>query len=311
MTRVLITGATGQIGSALAELAPAAVQVAQAARSMQSGQFGEYAVDLSRAEAVRQLLADTQPDIIINAAAWTDVDGAEQQPEAAEILNAQLPVWLAGYAGQNNRLLVHYSTDYVFAGTKTGPYNESDSTDPTGVYGQTKLAGERAILSSEAPALILRTSWVYGGPTGNFLSTIAGKLMAGDRLRVVNDQHGCPTWSRDIAACTWHAVERLWPVQQGFKPAVYHLAGADDGSWFDYARHIETELARLELLTHDPQIDSHVSACTSAEYPRPAPRPANSRLDSRRFRQTFDCHPRGWNAVRECLRHITANSEGV
>lgn len=302
MTRVLITGATGQIGSALVALAPASLEIYSAARSLDADQPGHCAVDLSDPAAVNELLSDIRPEIIINAAAWTDVDAAEEQPDAAEILNAQLPRRLAEYALGNEALLVHYSTDYVFDGQQATPYSEADPVNPAGAYGRTKLAGEQAVLASGAAALILRTSWVYGGPTRNFLDTIAGKLRAGGSLRVVDDQHGCPTWGRDIAACTWHALAQLWPVQEGFKPALYHLAGVDESSWYAFAQRIETELGQLDMLPYDPQIASKVTPCGTAEYPRPAPRPANSRLNSDRFSRTFDCRPQGWDSVRQCLR---------
>lgn len=303
MSRVLITGATGQIGSALAALAPTQYQIHQVARSLNSQLDNQhYSTDLSDQTAVQQLLQSIQPQIVINAAAWTDVDAAEQHSQEAHTLNAELPRWLAEYTGQQNSLLIHYSTDYVFTGDQSNAYIETDATIPVGVYGQSKLAGEQAILESNAKALILRTSWVYGGPTGNFLDTIAKKLLAGDHLKVVNDQIGCPTWSRDIAACSWQALARSWPVQQGFSQDVYHLAGADYGSWYDFAIQIEQSLSSLELLPYNPQITSHVSPCGTEEYPRPAPRPAFSLLNSNRFLQQFGCQPGGWNSVFECLQ---------
>ncbi len=303
MPRVLITGATGQIGSALVTLAPAQYSVHQVARSLQGQSAnGQYRADLSDRATVQRLLESIKPDIIINAAAWTNVDAAEQHQEAANTLNAELPRWLAEYTNQQNGLLIHYSTDYVFTGNQSNAYIETDATIPVGVYGQSKLAGEQAILESNDKALILRTSWVYGGPTGNFLDTIAKKLLAGDDLKVVNDQIGCPTWSRDIAACSWQALAQLWPVQQEFNQSVYHLAGTDHGSWYDFAIQIEQGLSHLELLSYNPRITSHVSPCNTDEYPRPAPRPAFSLLNSNRFLQQFGCLPKGWGSVHQCLQ---------
>ncbi len=302
MTRVLITGATGQIGSALIAQAPATAELFLAARSLDADQPGNCLIDLSERSLVDQMLVQVKPRVIINTAAWTNVDAAETDSDAAHIMNAELPAWLADYAGQTDTLLVHYSTDYVFDGNQSQAYMEIDQVNPQTVYGRTKLAGERAISNRQVAALILRTSWVYGGPTGNFLSTIAGKLIAGEQLHVVDDQFGCPTWSWDIAGCTWAALEKVLPVQQAFNTSIYHLAGDTAGSWYDFARQIETELAELGRLAYDPQLGSAVSPCATTKYPRPAPRPTYSVLDSGNFAKQFGRRPRGWQAVGDCLR---------
>ncbi len=306
MPRVLITGATGQIGSALCATAPADFELHQVARNCVAEQPFLHAIDLSGPAEVQQLLRGVQPQIIINAAAWTDVDGAQRQVAAAHALNAELPGWLAAYAESRQVLLLHYSTDYVFAGDQPRAYQETDHTDPGSTYGHGKLAGEQAILERTAAALILRTSWVYGGPTRNFVASIAEKLIAGETLKVVDDQYGCPTWSRDVATCSWAAIQQLWPVQDGLNTGLYHLAGADQGSWYDFACRIEQELGQLDMLPYDPNLASRVAPCGTAEYPRPAPRPMYSMLNSNRFYQHFNCRPAGWPALRQCLRSLYA-----
>ncbi len=273
-----------------------------AARSLDIGNSNCFAVDLSNHSRVERLLDEVQPEVIINAAAWTDVDGAEAHADQAYRLNAELPGWLAAYAASSSAMLVHYSTDYVFAGDQSQPYVETDPVSPRTVYGESKLTGEQAVTEQRAAALILRTSWVYGGPSRNFLSTIAAKLAAGEELKVVDDQLGCPTWSRDIAACTWTAVSQILPVQQAFSPVIYHLAGDEACSWYDFARKIETELAGLGCLPYDAYRKSAVSPCSTDEYPRPAARPGYSVLNSGNFAAQFGRTAGGWQSVRQCLQ---------
>lgn len=306
MNRVLLTGATGQVGTAILKLAPENMQMHCASRDPSGlAAHALYPADLSIPAEVQSLLKQVQPAIIINAAAWTDVDGAEQYPEAAHRLNADLVQLLADYADKNKALLVHYSTDYVFAGDHLSAYLEPDSTKPKTVYGRTKLAGEQVLRASSATSLTFRTSWVYGGPTGNFLDTIRRKLIAGDVLKVVDDQIGCATWSRDIAACTWCALVQH-SVHDSFSSDLYHLAGADSGSWYEFACRIESQLGLQGLLSYDPNAASRVSPCSSAEYSRPAPRPINSVLNCDKFDTMFGQRPAGWASVDQCLQELIA-----
>lgn len=310
--KVLLTGASGQLGSALRRSRSAGVQLVCTSRRplaqepVLAGQPCDQSVvvDLSDTHAVRAMLQQHHFDIIINAAAWTAVDAAEQQPQAVWQLNAELPAQLAAYACEQDALLLHYSTDYVYDGSKQAAYVETDLPAPLNVYGRSKLAGDQAIIDSGCRHLILRTSWVYGGPSGNFLHTIAQRLCQGQPLRVVNDQIGCPSWSMDIARCSWQALSSV-SVQPGFNPGLYHLAGNDAMSWYDFALEIQSELLAAQALADS----SGVSACTSAEYPQQAKRPAAVALDCSGFQRRFDCHTGGRAAIRAATREWLANPE--
>ncbi len=233
-------------------------------------------LDLAQPDALRDAVRAEAPAVIVNAAAYTAVDRAEVEPTLAEAINAVAPGVLAEEAKRLGALLIHYSTDYVFDGAKSSPYSEDDLAAPLSSYGRGKLGGERAIAATGCRHLIIRTSWVYGLHGANFMKTMLRLGKERDELRVVGDQIGAPTWTRHLADATALIIARR-EVPGG----LYHLAAAGETSWHGYAEAIFVEAQRAGLLDKRPQ----VHRITSAEYPLPAPRPANSRLDSSRFQR--------------------------
>ena len=254
--RILLAGRRGQVGVELEPLL---------ARHGEVTALDHQALDLSDATQIRRVVRETKPDLIVNAAAYTAVDRAESEPELAARVNAAAPAVLAEEAKRTGALLVHYSTDYVFDGRKRTPYVEDDATNPLSVYGRTKLEGERAVRASGARHLILRTAWVYGEGR-NFVSAILGRAEAGERLRVVDDQRGAPTWSRDIAVKTASLLEKG-------AEGVFHVSAEGEGTWHEVAR----EVLKLKRL------GTPVEAIPTSAWPTPAHRPAYSVLDNSRL----------------------------
>jgi dTDP-4-dehydrorhamnose reductase len=271
--KILITGANGQVGWELQRtLAPLGEVVA----------LGHADLDLSNPDAIRQAMRQIAPDLIVNAAAYTAVDRAEQERDLAHAVNAVAPGVLAEEAKHLNAALVHYSTDYIFDGSKGSPYVEIDAPNPMSVYGVTKLAGEKAISAVGCPHLILRTSWVYGARGKNFLLTIQRLAQERDELRVVDDQLGAPTWSRMIAESTAAIVNQC--LHKGSvadmlrdKGGLYHLTAAGNTSWFGFASEIVKHLDKPPRMT----------PIGTAEYPLPAPRPAYSVMSNNKLTRTF------------------------
>jgi len=286
--RVLLFGATGQVGSALRPR----LQVAHTLTALdRSG------CDLSDPQAVRQAVGDLRPDVVVNAAAWTAVDRAEAEPEAARRVNAQAPAAMAAAARELGALFVHYSTDYVFDGSQRRPWREDDPPAPLGVYGRSKLEGERAVAAAGGAHLILRTSWVYGLTGHNFLRTMLRLAGERDELAVVDDQIGAPTWSEAIAQATVEAIA-LWlaePGRRAQRQGLFHLAAGGQTSWCGFARAI------FELAPDLPR-RPRVRAIGTADYPLPAPRPAWSVLDCSRLEAAFGIRMAGWReALVQCL----------
>jgi dTDP-4-dehydrorhamnose reductase len=233
----------------------------------------------------------TQPRWIVNAAAYTAVDRAESEQELAFAVNAAAVGVLGEEAAAMGVPVLHFSTDYVFDGTGSLPWREDDETGPLGVYGASKLAGERALAASGTGHLIFRTSWVYGASGNNFLRTILRLAKEREELRVVVDQHGAPTWSRDLAQLTVHTINRCEDVAQklginlmeAVRPlcGVYHACGAGETTWFGFAE----EFLRLAAIAEPEQRFARLVPITTAEYPTPTARPANSRLDCTKLSQ--------------------------
>lgn len=284
MRRLLVTGIGGQVGWELLRTLQPLGEVIGCDRAM---------LDLAKPERIRDILDTLQPEIIVNPAAYTAVDQAEREPELAMAINATAPAILAESAKRLGALLIHYSTDYVFDGTKEGAYVEDDPTGPLGVYGASKLAGEEAIRASGCRHLIFRTSWVYGRRGKNFLLTMLRLARERDELAVVADQFGAPTWSRMIAETTALAIARH-RGQQG----IYHLTAAGATSWHGFAERIVALAYERGLCEKCPPV-RHL---TSADYPTLARRPANSRLDCSRLQQDFGLEPVPWERQLElCL----------
>ena len=261
--KILLFGKNGQVGWELQRtLAPLLGEVLA---------FDHAGLDLADPDRLREVIRQTRPDIIVNAAAYTAVDRAESEVDLAMAINATAPGIMAEEARRLGALLVHYSTDYVFDGTKDGAYTEDDAPNPINVYGRSKLAGEQAIQAAGCRYLILRTSWVYGLRGHNFLLTIRRLAAVRDELRVVDDQIGAPTWSRLIAEAT-----ALLLAGAHSPIGLFHLASQGEASWFRFARSV------LSLTEHR---HPRLTPCTTAEYPLTALRPLNSRLDCRLLAQ--------------------------
>jgi dTDP-4-dehydrorhamnose reductase len=295
--RILLTGKKGQIGTKLAVLLPCLGEVAA---------FDRHELDLSRPDHLRRAIRDVQPNIIINAAAYTLVDQAEREEEQARIINVDAPALMAEEANRIGALLVHYSTDYTFDGSSRFPYAETDHPCPINVYGKTKLAGEEAIRTVGALHLILRTAWVYGTTGRNFLLTILRLATEREELKVVRDQVGSPTWSHEIAAGTVSVLRQL--SGQGREAiykfgGIYHMTAAGKTSWFEFAKAILEEASRMprgipwfETATKgQPLVARRVTAITTEEYPRPARRPAYSVLSNSRLKQDFELELPDWS----------------
>jgi dTDP-4-dehydrorhamnose reductase len=298
--RILITGSSGQVGEALTRtLAPLGEIFAP----------GRSDLDLSDPTSIRKVMREFQPRWVVNPAAHTAVDKAESEPELAFAINTTAPQVFAEEAARTDSALIHFSTDYVFDGSKPTPYVESDPTNPLGVYGSTKLAGERAIAATSVPHLIFRTSWVYGATGKNFLLTILRLARERDHLRIVGDQHGAPTWSFDLARLTAHVITRLenTATQSNASLAevtlpvsgIYHAGGSGETTWYGFAAQA---IASLQALEPEAKLAT-VEAITTAEYPTPAKRPVNSRLDCTKLANTLDWRMPDW---RDSLTYVLA-----
>lgn len=257
--------------------------------------LGRDQLDLAHPEQIRLQIRALRPNLIINAAAHTAVDQAESEPELAFAINATAPGVLAEQALELGIPLIHYSTDYVFDGRKASPYTETDAPHPLGVYGASKLAGEQAIRAVNGQHLILRTSWVYSNHGRNFLLTMQRLLQEKPHLRIVADQIGAPTWAGTIATSTRALIER-WQSGQAGAWGTYHLTAQGETSWFGFAQAI------AEHLQAQHKTCASLEAIPSRDYPTPATRPLNSRLDCRLLQQQWQVSQPDWrDALRECL----------
>ena len=286
---ILVTGVNGQVGFELLRSLQGLGRVVACDRSM---------LDLSDLDRVRSVVRELKPSIIVNPAAYTAVDKAETDVDAARRLNAEVPRAFAEEAARLGAALVHYSTDYVFDGTKEGAYVETDATNPQNVYGLTKLEGEQAIAATGCAHLILRTSWVYGRRGKNFLLTMLKLGSERPELRVVADQVGAPTWSKTIATATAHIVAQAlaaddadwWARRSG----VYHFTSAGATSWHGFAEAIFAQA----MGEHAPK----VLPIPASDYPVPAKRPSNSRLSHDKLTEAFGLRLPDWaDALKLCL----------
>jgi dTDP-4-dehydrorhamnose reductase len=312
--KIMLTGKSGQVGSELRRFLSRLGDLAAPDR---------HELDLLDADNIRRAVRDIRPQLIVNAAAYTKVDAAESDEANAHAVNAIAPAVLAEEAKKLGAAVVHYSTDYVFDGTKAAPYEEMDSANPISVYGKTKLAGEQAIRSTGVPHLIFRTAWVYATRGRNFLLTILRLATEKEELRIVRDQIGAPTWSREIAAATTKILAQV--IERGSATSAftevsgtYHLTAAGETTWYDFARAI------IEEASHTPQsipwfaaatggrrlATRHIIPITTQEFPTAAARPAYSVLSNSRLMQTFGVALPDWHAqMQSCFisESIAAN----
>jgi dTDP-4-dehydrorhamnose reductase len=299
--RILLTGKNGQVGHDLQDFLPLLGEVVSLDRQQ---------LDLSRPDEIRSVIRKIRPTVIVNAAAYTAVDQAEKEESLARAINAEAPAILAEEAKRIGAALIHYSTDYVFDGTKKSPYEETDPTDPINVYGKTKLVGEKAIRDSGVHHLIFRTAWVYSTRGKNFLLTILRLATEREELRIVGDQIGAPTWSREIAFATTQVLQRVfdrvgntsaWAELSG----TYHVTAGGETSWFEFAKAIFEEATKqaaspvpwfASATKGRPLLVRDVIPITTAEYPTPARRPAYSVLSNRRITSAFGIELADWRA---------------
>lgn len=290
---ILLLGADGQVGRELQRTLACLGEVICVART-----FGKYPLDLAQSGVTEKLIKQLAPSIIVNAAAYTAVDKAESEAELVARINADLLQEIGNAAKAQGCPVIHYSTDYVFPGNKNTPWQESDEVAPLGVYGQTKLDGENALLATGATALVLRTSWVYGTHGNNFLLTMLRLFKERDQLNIVSDQWGAPTWSRMIAEATAQLLAmHLQP--DGFdlqdRQGLYHMSAAGETNWFEFAKQI--------LALSDEQCE--LQAINTADYPTAAQRPLYSVLDNSHFHKTFGFSLPEWDlSLAQCMADV-------
>jgi dTDP-4-dehydrorhamnose reductase len=303
--RILLTGGSGQVGGELVRTLAGEVVAPGRERVDLADVAGDF-------RSLRETIRAVEPRWIVNAAAYTAVDRAESEPEAAFAVNRDAVRVIGEEAARVGAAVIHFSTDYVFDGSGTRPYVESDATGPLSVYGASKLAGERALAESGAAHAIFRTSWVYGavcGTTGkNFLLTILRLARERERVKVVGDQHGAPTWSRDLAEMTAAVMLRCEVEAAGGDVTgvlrdgggVFHAAGSGETTWYGFAK------AAVELLRErEPGVRlAEIEAISTAEYPTAARRPGNSRLNCGKLGERFGWRMMDWQ---ESLRKVMAD----
>lgn len=289
MAKFLITGAKGQVGHCLVQQLTGKAEILAVDRDE---------LDITDEAAVLQAVNTFKPDVIINAAAHTAVDKAETEIALSEAINVKGPQYLAQAAALNGAAILHISTDYVFNGEGSHEYKENDETGPQGVYGRTKREGEIAVLNANPRAIILRTAWVFGEHGHNFVKTMLRLAKDRDSLGVVGDQFGGPTYAGDIASALIK-IAHLIIAGKTDAFGIYHFTGKPYVSWYEFANAIFAEAKMQNVLQTTPA----VKAIATSDYPTPAKRPANSRLDLTKIKQTFDIEPSDWQTA---LKNIKA-----
>jgi dTDP-4-dehydrorhamnose reductase len=289
--KILLLGKNGQVGWELQRSLSALGEVIALGREGALGLCG----DLANLEGLAQTIQTVQPHVVVNAAAYTAVDKAQSDVDTARLLNARAAEVLARACAQHQAWLVHYSTDYVFDGSGSAPWKETDACAPLSVYGQTKLEGEQLIQRSGCQHLIFRTSWVYGARGGNFAKSMLRLAKERDRLSVIDDQFGAPTGADLLADVTAHAIRQVLPPQgHNFleSSGIYHVAAHGETSWHGYARFVldVAQNAGVPLKATSDKVD----AISTSAFPTPARRPHNSRLDTTLLQNTFGIHLPDW-----------------
>lgn len=285
MRKVLVTGSLGQLGKSIKKLDPAYKETLFVYTDVDD-------LDITNPKAVKQFIEKEQFTDIVNCAAYTAVDKAEQEKDLALKINAHGPENLAKACKQQQCRFIHISTDYVFDGRKYQPYIESDNTEPPSTYGKTKLEGEKLVLKENTDSIIIRTSWLYSEFGGNFLKTMMKYGKERDELRVVFDQIGTPTYASDLAAVILEIIHKENTEQQN---GIYHFSNEGVVSWYDFAKEIMEEA----------HIDCHITPILSVEYPLPAPRPFYSVMDKAKIKKDFNIKIPYWkNGLRKCLKAL-------
>jgi len=289
---ILLTGAAGQLGSEIFPFLSARGSLIATDRIKPVSATGSWLeLDISNGAKLEDLLNRSQPGLIVNTAAYTAVDQAEIDSEAAFIVNAELPARLASWAKRNDARLIHYSTDYIFDGKADRPYKEIDLPGPKSVYGESKLAGERALEDAACKYAILRTSWVYSSHGKNFVLSMLDLARKGLFLKIVDDQHGCPTWAKNLALASVAVIDN-WQESREERSGVFHYCDDGSVSWYDFARKVFSLAVTAGLLEKVPEI----APVPSSEFPQPAERPKWSVLDTNRITDVFDIQPASFDA---------------
>ena len=298
MLKILLTGVNGQVGNALKS------------KLFQHEVFAlnREQLDLTKLHDIKRVVREIKPNLIINPAAYTAVDKAETEPELAYAINATAAQVLAEEAARLNAALIHFSTDYVFDGTKTAPYVETDAVNPVSVYGQTKLAGEDAIRTVGLPHLILRTSWVYGAHGKNFLKTILRLAAERDSLTIVGDQFGAPTSSECIADAVVKLLN-VWQPTQENQTGIIHFTNTGETTWHGFSCEIVNEYNALLAINGWPALKANVeniAAISTTDYPTPAARPANSCLNNAKLNAVFSIELPPWQqGLQQVMQSLT------
>lgn len=284
MKNILVTGSNGQLGSELQSLAPAHDETCRFF-------FTDVAeLDITDRQAVYSFVEQNRISVIVNCAAFTAVDKAESEPERCNLLNHIAPGYLAEAIASVGGTMIQISTDYVFDGTSCKPYKEEDITNPQTVYGRTKLAGEESVIRTCAGSMVIRTAWLYSTYGNNFVKTMLRLGKERDKLGVVADQIGTPTYARDLAKAI------LTVIEKGIKPGVYHFTNEGTCSWYDFTKAIH-HMEGIE--------DCEVSPIHTEDYPVPAKRPHYSVLDKTKIKQTYELDIRWWeDALKDCLKKL-------
>lgn len=293
--RVLVFGATGQVAKSLLEQADTKVSLIAVGRPEN---------DICDEEKVMRAVDAHEPDVVINAAAYTAVDAAETDEETAYRVNRDGTANIARATSRAGRPLIHYSTDYVYSGDKPSPYVETDPTGPASVYGRSKLAGENAVREITSDHVILRTAWVFSPFGGNFVKTMLRLAEQRDELNVVDDQLGCPTYAPDIAGVSLSIAHAI--THGDMSRGVYHLTNKGETSWSGFARNI----FKLSTIRGGP--DCRVNAIPTTDYPTPAKRPKNSRLDCGALMSDFNLTlPKWQDGLERCLDQLLSSVKGI
>ncbi|WP_016791584.1 dTDP-4-dehydrorhamnose reductase [Vibrio cyclitrophicus] len=291
--RVLITGCNGQVGSCLTK------QLAND-NNTEVLALGREHLDITNQDAVNTVITEFQPSVIINAAAHTAVDKAEEEVDLSYAINRDGPKYLAQAAQSVGAAMLHISTDYVFEGSKAGEYTESDATNPQGVYGESKLAGEIAVAEECDKYVILRTAWVFGESGNNFVKTMLHLGQTRDALSIVGDQFGGPTYAGDIAS-TLIQIAKCITQGSEVEYGIYHYSGLPHVNWFDFADAIFDVAVQQKLLERKPTLTN----ITTDQYPTPAKRPSNSRLSNEKIMENFSIEASDWQAALNNIQAYT------